>query len=73
MNTHGTGVCISLDKYFLKYYFSDIFHVLNFYLYVVIKNQLKNYLPRFLCLKVCLPLKEVRHMQIDMSRFTSLF
>ena len=57
----------------LKYYFSDIFHVLNFYLYVVIKNQLKNYLPRFLCLKVCLPLKEVRHKQIDMSRFTSLF
>ena len=27
MNTYGTGVCISPDDYFLKYYFSDIFQV----------------------------------------------
>ena len=26
-NIYGTGVCISVDEYFLKYYFSDIFHV----------------------------------------------
>ena len=27
MNTYGTGVYISPDDYFLKYYFSDIFQV----------------------------------------------
>ena len=41
MNTYGTGVCISVDKYFLKYYFQIFFMFIYFYLYVVIEYQLK--------------------------------
>ena len=41
MNTYGTGVCISVDKYFLKHYFQIFFMFIYFYLYVVIEYQLK--------------------------------
>ena len=41
MNTYGTGVCISVDKYFLKYYFQIFFMFIYFYLYAVVEYQLK--------------------------------
>ena len=41
MNTYGTGVCISVDKYFLKYFFQIFFMFIYFYLYAVVEYQLK--------------------------------